>query len=130
MAPAGRRLLLALVLCCAACAARAQTDDDFFAEGAPGPDEIYMENVTPQAITFGLSYDNESWERFQLEPGGVAVLGGSDTWFFLILTEGVELRYQLDGAGSYRIYWNEVDLRWDLLTCELPACGRLETTTP
>jgi hypothetical protein len=93
--------------------------------GAPVSGEIYIENVAPQPLTFGLSPDNASWERFTLGPDQVAVYGGGPDWYFLILTEGVELRYRLDDAGSYRLYWNEEDLRWDMMTCQEPACGRL-----
>ena len=93
--------------------------------GAPASGEIYIENVAPQPLTFGLSPDNESWERFTLDPDQVAVFGGGPTWYILILTEGVELRYRLDDAGSYRLYWNEDKMRWDAMTCQEPACGRL-----
>lgn len=91
---------------------------------APLVDEIYIENIAPQSLTFGLSNDNETWDRFGLGAGEVGVFGGAETWYFLILTEGVELRYRLDTQGSYRLYWNDIDLRWDLLTCAEPACGR------
>jgi hypothetical protein len=100
--------------------ARAQDDG-----GAPEAGEIYVENVAPQPLTFGLSPDNESWERFTLDAEQVAVYSGGPDWYILILTEGVELRYRLDDAGSYRLYWNETDMRWDMLTCQEPACGRL-----
>ena len=90
----------------------------------PLADEIYIENTAPQPITFGLSNDNETWDRFGLGAEQVGVFGGSAVWYFLVLTDGVELRYRLDAEGSYRLYWNEIDLRWDLLTCEQPACGR------
>ncbi len=91
---------------------------------APLRDEIYIENIAPQPLTSGLSNDNETWDRFGLGAEEVGVFGGSETWYFLILTEGVELRYRLDTQGSYRLYWNDIDLRWDLLTCAEPACGR------
>lgn len=93
---------------------------------APGDDEIYIENVAPQQLTFGLSEDNETWDRFELAASESAVFGGSQTWYFLILTDGVELRYRLDPGGSYRLYWNDVDLRWDAMTCTAPACGRAD----
>lgn len=93
--------------------------------GAPEAGEIYVENVAPQPLTFGLSPDNASWMRLTLDAGQVAVYSGGPDWYILILTEGVELRYRLDDGGSYRLYWNETDLRWDMLTCEKPACGRL-----
>ena len=91
---------------------------------APLVDEIYIENTAPQPLTFGLSNDNETWDRFGLGAEQVGVFGGSEVWYFLLLTDGVELRYRLDSQGSYRLYWNEIDLRWDLLTCEKPAYGR------
>ncbi|GEM_PF-3707261 len=91
---------------------------------APLVDEIYIENTAPQPLTFGLSNDNETWDRFGLGAEQVGVFGGSEVWYFLLLTDGVELRYRLDSQGSYRLYWNEIDLRWDPLTCEKPACGR------
>jgi hypothetical protein len=91
---------------------------------APLVDEIYLENTAPQPLTFGLSNDNETRDRFGLGAGQVGVFGGSEVWYFLLLTDGVELRYRLDAQGSYRLHWNEIDLRWDLLTCEQPACGR------
>ncbi len=94
--------------------------------GAPEAGEIYVENVAPQPLTFGLSPDNASWERFTLDAGQVAVYDGGPDWYILILTEGVELRYRLDDGGSYRLYWNETDARWDMMTCQEPACGRLE----
>tara|TARA_B100000676_G_C18072807_1_gene845489 strand:+ start:1513 stop:1902 length:390 start_codon:yes stop_codon:yes gene_type:complete len=96
---------------------------------APVEGEIYIENVAPQRLTFGLSNDNVAWDRFQLDPDQVAVFGLADEWYFLILTEGVELRYRLKTMGSYRLYWNEADERWDLLTCSDPACGRTEVET-
>lgn len=89
----------------------------------PGLGEVYIENVTPQPLTFGLAPDNEAWERFTLAAGEVVVFNGGPEWYFLIMTEGVELRYQLDDGGSYRLYRNEVDSRWDIMTCDLPACG-------
>jgi hypothetical protein len=91
---------------------------------APLVDEIYIENMAPQPLTFGLSNDNENWDRFGLGAEQLGVFGGSEIWYFLILTDGVELRYRLDTQGSYRMYWNEIDARWDLMTCEKPACGR------
>ena len=94
------------------------------ASADPLIDEIYIENTAPQALTFGLSNDNELWERFSLGAQQSGVFGGSETWYFLVLTDGVEVRYRLDTQGSYRIYWNDIDLRWDLLTCENPVCGR------
>ena len=122
------RHVLAALLCMAALgtagAARAQTTQDANA-AAPGDNEIYVENVAPQALTFGLSHDNQSWERFTLEAGKVAVYSGAATWYFLILTEGVPLRYKLIAGKSYRLYWNNVDLRWDMMTCDKPACGRV-----
>lgn len=117
-----RRLGLALVLLLAAGPQPGGARDD---SPAPEADEIYIENVAPQALTFGLSPDNESWERFSLDAGQVAVYGGGPSWYFLILTEGVELRYRLDSGGSYRLYWSEAEERWDLMTCQNPACGRL-----
>lgn len=125
-----RGLLAALVLAAAPLAAVAQ-DDSGEAAGTPettsvappGMGEVYIENVTPQPLTFGLAPDNETWERFTLAAGEVVVFNGGPEWYFLIMTEGVELRYQLDDGGSYRLYWNEVDSRWDMMTCEQPACG-------
>ena len=70
---------------------------------APVEGEIYIENVAPQRLTFGLSNDNVAWDRFQLDPDQVAVFGLADEWYFLILTEGVELRYRLKTMGSYRL---------------------------
>lgn len=98
-------------------------DEDF---GAPVAGEIYVENIAPQPLTFGLSPDNASWERFTLAPDQVAVYGGGPEWYILVLTEGVELRYRLDDGGSYRLYWNENLARWDTMTCQEPACGRLD----
>jgi len=93
---------------------------------APEANEIYVENVAPQPLTFGLSPDNASWERFMLDPGQVAVYGGGPDWYFLILTDGVELRYRLESGNSYRLFWSEADQRWDLMTCKVPACGRVD----
>jgi len=122
MAPARRIAAVALaVTLMTAAPLRAQDT----VEAAPVEGEIYIENIAPQPLTFGLSDDNETWNRFLLAPDQVAVYGGSDAWFFLVVTEGVELRYRLNDQGSYRLYWNEVDMRWDLLTCSEPACGRL-----
>lgn len=123
------RVLLALLLALVATGAAAQSDLPF-SEAAPDADEIYVENVSPQNLTFGLSHDNANWDRFQLEPGGIADYGGGGDWYILLLTEGVELRYRLDGGGSYRLYWNETDAHWDVLTCDKPACGRLDEAAP
>lgn len=121
MARFGRLALAACLVLIVPWAASAQDEGT----GAPGPGEIYVENVAPQPLTFGLSPDNESWERFTLAPDQVAVYGGGPDWYILILTEGVELRYRLDDGGSYRLYWNEGEARWDTMTCQEPACGRL-----
>lgn len=101
---------------------QAVAQDDLAA--APLSDEIYIENTAPQKLTFGLSHDNEVWDRFELDPDQVAVFGGSSDWYFLVLTDGTELRYRLDSEGSYRLFWNDVAQRWDLMTCTEPACGR------
>ncbi|MBC6440139.1 MAG: hypothetical protein GDA49_06965 [Rhodospirillales bacterium] len=93
---------------------------------APQANEIYVENTATQRLTFGLSNDNEVWSRFKLDSGQVAVFSGAADWYFLILTDGVELRYRLNEAGSYRLFWNEIDTRWDLMTCSEPACGHLQ----
>lgn len=116
-----RTVALALVLVAGAGPLGAQDE-------APPPkaNEIYVENISPQPLTFGLSPDNESWERFALDPGQVAVYGGGPNWYFLILTEGVELRYRLETGASYRLYWSEPEQRWDLMTCSRPACGRID----
>ena len=116
-----QRLAATAVLLLAALPAAAQENGT----GAPGAGEVYVENTAPQPLTFGLSPDNASWERFTLAPDQVAVYGGGPDWYILILTEGVELRYRLNDAGSYRLYWNEGDERWDMMTCQQPACGRL-----
>ncbi len=99
-------------------------------QASPAADEVYIENLAPQQLTFGLSNDNESWDRFTLVPSEVAIYGGSEIWYFLILTEGVELRYRLDGGGSYRLYWNDADLRWDMMSCQEPVCGRVADAAP
>lgn len=116
-----QRLAATVVLSLAALPTAAQENG----AGAPAAGEVYVENTAPQPLTFGLSPDNASWERFTLAPDQVAVYGGGPDWYILILTEGVELRYRLDDAGSYRLYWNEGEERWDLMTCHQPACGRL-----
>lgn len=91
---------------------------------APLADKIYIENTARKPITFGLSNDNETWDRFGLGTKQVGVFSGLEGWHFLVLTDGAELRCRLDTQRSYRLYWNEIGLRWDLLTCEQPACGR------
>ena len=119
-----RLAFLVFVAALVACGAPvgAQVDET----AAPQTNEIYVENTATQRLTFGLSNDNEVWSRFELDPGQVAVFGGAADWYFLILTDGIELRYRLNEAGSYRLFWNETDTRWDLMTCSEPACGHLQ----
>ena len=121
MSGPGRLAGVVAMLLGAPWAAMAQSDDT----GAPEAGEVYVENIAPQPLTFGLSPNNASWARFSLEPDQVAVYGGGPEWYILILTEGVELRYRLDDGGSYRLYWSDDEERWDLMTCQEPACGRL-----
>ena len=61
---AGRLAAASALLLGAMSAAMAQSDDT----GAPEAGEVYIENIAPQPLTFGLSPDNASWERFSLEP--------------------------------------------------------------
>ncbi|NQV94403.1 MAG: hypothetical protein HQ482_04620 [Sphingomonadales bacterium] len=70
--PVIARLAALALLLAAATPAVAQDD----ATGEPVQGEIYVENIAPQPLTFGLSPDNASWERFTLAPDQIAVYGG------------------------------------------------------
>ena len=69
-----------------------------------------------QQLSFQLSLDKTSWVTYSINGIDTKLIdtGVSDFCYFMMETQNKVAKYILYKGKSYRIFWNETALKWDL----------------